>query len=112
MSGIDQQVSPYRVVWLDLTLPRRPVLYATDTEEILRDSGQQVVARIRHYCADNANEMRLCLKVKPDCPYAVLYDATLQALTRIYGNSIHAGQTPGIGALGRRTMPDMATQGG
>ena len=76
------------------------------------NSGQQVFPRIRHFRGDNANEMRLCLKVSHGCSDAVLRDARLQALALIYGNSIHAGQTPGIGALGRRTMPDMATQGG
>ena len=87
MSGIDQQVSPYRVVWLDFTLPRRPVLYATDSEEILRDSFQQVVPGIR----EREGEMKLCLRVQPDCPEAVLRSAILQALARIDGNSILAG---------------------
>ena len=107
MSGIDHQVSPHFVVWIDLAFPR-PVLYQTDTQEIYMNSGQQVLPRVR----EHEGEMKLCLRVQPDCPEQVLRYATLQALARINGNSVHAGQTPGIGALGRRTMPDMATQGG
>ena len=106
MSGNGQ-----RVVWIRLTVPR-PVLYATDSAEILRDSGQQVLARIRQRRGDNANEMSLCLKVQPDCSEAVLQNARLQALAFIHGNAIYAGENPGIGALGRGTMPDMATRGG
>ena len=89
MSGIDQQVSPYRVVWETLAGRhwQTSVLYPIDMKEIYMNSGQQVVPRIR----EHEGEMKLCLRVQPDCPEQVLRYAILQALARIDGNSILAG---------------------
>ena len=78
--GIAQD--PERVLFERLDVPQ-PVLYAWDVQEIARDSGQQVRARIR----EHRGEKKLQLKAPWECNDAVLYAAQQQALDFIQFNS-------------------------
>ena len=93
--GIAQD--PERVFVVRLDVPK-PVFYAKDVQEIARDSGQQVRARIRYH----EGEMKLRLKAPLECSDAVFLAATQQALdiiqfnyedAQLHGWTTHTGGT-------------------
>ena len=77
--GIAQD--PERVLYWTLDCPK-PVLYKRDYDEIARDSGQQVRARLR----EHRGEKKLQLKAPLECSDAVFLAAKQQALDCIQFN--------------------------